>query len=164
MCMQSDLYMHMYIAHVHNHSHIRTVLLRLSHRDCHIAYVSLHIAMATSISSHSGPFSSICTSLCSICTSLSSNLHYRIARPPGPPYLPLLLTFGLAANVLINDHHTHWDFPTRFATITSRISHCQRRFETVTSRSSHSHRRIAQRIVMVAPRIAHCDGHVSIVA
>ena len=74
----------------HRDCHIANVALKPSHHDCHIAtdvshctsrlsLNALHIAMLTSISSHSRPYSSICTSL-------SSNLHHRLARPPGPPY------------------------------------------------------------------------------
>ena len=96
---------HILCTHSDYPTRINTVIaLQLSHRDCHIANVAfkpsyhdchiatdashctsrlslnaLHIAMVASISSHSRPFSSIYTSL-------SSNLHHRLARPPGPPY------------------------------------------------------------------------------
>ena len=74
----------------HRDCHIANVALKPSYHDCHIAtdashctsrlsLNALHIAMVAWISSHSRPFSSICTSL-------SSNLHLRIPRPPGPPY------------------------------------------------------------------------------
>ena len=63
----------------HRDYHIANVALKPSYHDCHIATDASRIAMVASISSHSRPFSSICTSL-------SSNLHHRIARPPGPPY------------------------------------------------------------------------------
>ena len=122
---------------------IGTVTLQLSHCDCQIANVTLkqsrdvashctswlslnalHIVMIASISSHA--FSSICTSL-------SSNLHHRIAWPPGPPYnLNVITSHYHGCAVMLTKMTTKW-------VISCGLSHAE------TTNRAFTHQRISQR-------------------